>query len=63
VPHTTIVESSPTEPAQRLAEGRRARFGYLFAFHIVLLGAAGRSRHGLSFTALAPVVRDFPTSR
>ena len=43
MPRTTIVESSPTEPAQRLAEGRRARSGYLFAFHIVLLGAAGRT--------------------
>jgi hypothetical protein len=43
VPRTTIVESSPTEQAQMVAEVRRARYGYLLAIPILLLGAAQRS--------------------
>ena len=43
MPRTTIVEISPTEQAQMLAEVRRARYGYLLAVHILLLCAAQRS--------------------
>jgi transposase len=43
VPRTTIVEISPTEQAQMVAEVRRARYGYLLAIHILLLCAAQRS--------------------
>lgn len=43
MPNTTIVEISPTEQAQMLAEVRRARYGYLLALHILLLCAAQRS--------------------
>jgi putative transposase len=42
VPRTTIVEISPTEQAQMLAEVRRARYGYVLAIHILLLCAAQR---------------------
>jgi len=40
VPRATIVEISPTEHAQMLAEVRRGRYGYLLAVHILLLSAA-----------------------
>jgi transposase len=43
VPRTTIVEIPPAEQARMLAELRRARYGYLLALHVVLLGAAGRT--------------------
>ena len=43
MPKATIVEISPTEQAQMLAEVRRARYGYLLAVHILLLCAAQRS--------------------
>lgn len=43
MPRATIVEISPTEQAQMLAELRRARYGYLLALHILLLCAAQRS--------------------
>ena len=43
MPRTTIVELTPTEQAQMLAEVRRARYGYLLAVHILLLCAAQRS--------------------
>ena len=43
MPKATIVEIPPTEQAQMLAEVRRARYGYLLAFHILLLCAAQRS--------------------
>ena len=43
MPSTTIVELPPTEQAQRLAEVRRARYGYCLAGHILLLCAAQRS--------------------
>jgi transposase len=43
VPRTTIVEISPTEQAQMLAEVRRAQHGYLLAIHMLLLCAAQRS--------------------
>jgi hypothetical protein len=38
----TIVDIPMTEQARRLAELRRARYGYLLAVHLLLLGAAGR---------------------
>ena len=40
---TTIVEIPPAEQAHILAEVRRARYGYLLAWHILLLCAAQRS--------------------
>jgi transposase len=43
VPKTTIVEIPPPEQAQMLAEVRRARYGSLLAFHILLLCATQRS--------------------
>jgi transposase len=43
VPRTTIVEISPPEQTQMVAEVRRARYGYLLAVHILLLCAAQRS--------------------
>ena len=43
MPKATIVEIPPTEQAQMVAEGRRARYGYLLALHILLLCAAQRS--------------------
>jgi len=43
VPRTTIVEISPLEQAQMLAELRRARYGYVLALHILLLCAAQRT--------------------
>jgi transposase len=42
VPRTTIVEIPVVEQALMLAELRRARYGYLLALHLLLLGAAGR---------------------
>jgi transposase len=43
VPRATIVDIAPAEQARMLAELRRARYGYLLALHVVLLGAAGRT--------------------
>lgn len=43
MPPTTLWESPPEEPTQRRAILRRARYGYLLAFHRLLLGAAGRN--------------------
>lgn len=43
MPRTTIVELTPTEQAQLLAEVRRARYGYFLAIHMLLLCAAQRS--------------------
>jgi transposase len=51
VPRTTIVEISPLEQAQMVAEVRRARYGYLLALHILLLCAAQQSP-----TAIAAVL-------
>jgi hypothetical protein len=42
VPRTTIVEIPPAEQARMRAELRRARYGYLLALHLLLLGATGR---------------------
>jgi len=39
----TIVDIPPAEQARMLAELRRARYGYLLALHLLLLGAVGRS--------------------
>lgn len=39
---TTLRDMSPQEQAQRLAALRRARDGYLLAWHVILLCAAGR---------------------
>jgi transposase len=43
VPSTTLLEVPPEEQAQMRAILRRARYGYLLAFHIFLLCAAGRN--------------------
>ena len=43
MPSTTILEMPPEEQAQMRAILRRARYGYLLAFHILLLCAAGRN--------------------
>jgi hypothetical protein len=43
VPSTTILEIPPAEPVQMRAVLRRTRYGYLLAFHILLLCAAGRN--------------------
>src|SRR5712691_6644099 len=39
----TIVDIPVTEQARMVAELRRARYGYLLALHLLLLGAAGRT--------------------
>ena len=51
MPRTTIVEISSTEQARMVAEGRRARYGYLVALHILLRRAAQQSP-----TAIAAVL-------
>jgi putative transposase len=43
MPSTTLLEIPPEEQAQMRAILRRARYGYLLAFHILLLCAAGRT--------------------
>src|SRR5919206_3139979 len=43
MPSTTILEMPLEEQAQMRAILRRARYGYLLAFHILLLCAAGRN--------------------
>src|SRR5919206_781068 len=43
VPLTTLLEIPPTEQVQMRAVLRRTRYGYLLAFHILLLCAAGRN--------------------
>jgi transposase len=43
VPSTTLLEIPPEEQAQMRAILRRARYGYLLAFHILLRCAAGRT--------------------
>lgn len=43
MPKATIVDIQPSEQARMVAELRRARYGYLLALHLLLLGAAGRS--------------------
>ncbi len=43
MPSTTLLEIPPAEQAQMRAIRRRTRYGYLLAFHIFLLGAAGRN--------------------
>lgn len=40
---TTIVDIAPAEQAHIRAEGRRARYGYVLALHLILLCAAQRS--------------------
>ena len=40
---TTIVHIPPAEQARMLADLRRARYGYLLALHLLLLGAAGHT--------------------
>jgi hypothetical protein len=42
VPSTTLREILPAEQVQMRAILRRTRYGYLLAFHILLLCAAGR---------------------
>jgi hypothetical protein len=43
VPSTTLLEIPPAEQVQIRAILRRTRYGYLLAFHILLLCAAGRT--------------------
>jgi transposase len=43
VPSTTLLEIPPEEQAQMWTVRRRMRYGYLPAFHILLLCAAGRN--------------------
>ena len=43
MPSTTLLEIPPAEQAQMRAILRRARYGYLLAFHILLLCAVGRN--------------------
>jgi hypothetical protein len=43
VPSTTLLEIPPAEQVQMRAILRRTRYGYLLAFHILLLCAAGRT--------------------
>ncbi len=43
MPSTTLLEMPPAEQVQMRAILRRARYGYLLAFHILLLCAAGRN--------------------
>src|SRR5262245_12340574 len=43
MPSTTLLEISPAEQVQMRAILRRARYGYLLAFHVLLLCAAGRN--------------------
>ena len=43
MPSTTLLEIPPAEQAQMRAVLRRTRYGYLLAFHILLLCAAGRN--------------------
>jgi hypothetical protein len=43
VPSTTLLEMPPEEQVQMRAILRRARYGYLLAFHVLLLCADGRT--------------------
>src|SRR5215467_6358551 len=43
VPSTTLLEIPPAEQVQMRAVLRRTRYGYLLAFHLLLLCAAGRN--------------------
>jgi hypothetical protein len=43
VPSTTLLEIPPAEQVRMRAILRRTRYGYLLAFHILLLCAAGRT--------------------
>jgi len=43
MPDTTLLDIPEEEPDQMLAALRRARYGYLLAFHVLLLCAAGRN--------------------
>ena len=43
MPSTTLLEIPPAEQVQMRAVLRRPRYGYLLAFHILLLCAAGRN--------------------
>ena len=46
MPSTTLLEIPPAEQVQMRAVLRRTRYGYLLAFHILLLCAAGRNPDG-----------------
>ena len=43
MPRPTIVEIPLEEQGRMRAQLRRARYGYLLALHLLLLGAAGRT--------------------
>ncbi len=60
MPPATIVEITPAEQARRLAELRRARYGYLLALPLLLLCAAGRTPTEIAavlFCSRSPVYR------
>ena len=44
MPHTTLLDIPQEEQAQILAALRRARYGYLLAFHVLLLCVAGHAQ-------------------
>jgi hypothetical protein len=43
VPKATVVDIPMAEQARMVAQLRRARYGYLLALHLLLLGAAGHT--------------------
>jgi len=43
MPSTTLLEIPPAEQAQMRASLRRDRYGYMLAFHVLLLCADGRT--------------------
>jgi hypothetical protein len=57
MPVSTVPDIPQDEQAHMLAALRRARYGYLLALHVLLLGAAGRTqrRSPLASSARAPV--------
>ncbi len=60
MPPATIVEITPAKQARRLAELRRARYGYLLALPLLLLCAAGRTPTEIAavlFCSRSPVYR------
>jgi hypothetical protein len=61
VPSTTLLELPPEEQAQRRAILRRARYGYLLAFHILLLYCRGpHKNNGLFRDLLALLDATYP---
>lgn len=66
MPRSTYVEIPQEEQAQMLAALRRARYGYLLALHIVLVGAARRNPTDIAavlFCSRSSVYRTVRASR